>query len=463
MGSELTDLGVCEAAAAIAAGEVSSSALVDCYLERIERVSPALNAFRTVMDAHAREAASAADEAVEAGAPLGPLHGVPVAVKDNIEVKGVPMTAGTRVLSGCVAGSDAFVVRALRAAGAVIIGKLHMAEWAIGGTTQNIHFGDAHNPWDLRRSAGGSSGGSGAAVAADLAPVALGTDTGGSVRIPAALNGLVGLRPTCGRVSNAGAIPVSWTFDTIGPLARRAEDVGVVLKVIAGFDPDDPVSVERSAQDFGPNLRAGVRGLRIGVLVDDELADRLAPEIASALDDAARVFESIGASLRSVALHGTRAIVERTAEMLLAEAAAVHEQRLRESPEIFAADVLTRLRRGASVSGSQYARARQDQRRWTRAVQQALGEVDVLLAPSTPIAAPLLADSDPLETTATLSAHLAIFSFARVPALAVPVGFSSGLPLGMQLVGRHFEEWTLLRAAHAYQSVTDWHLRHAIA
>ncbi len=415
------------------------------------------------MSAHAREAASAADEAVEAGLPLGPLHGVPIAIKDNIEVEGVPMTAGTRVLSHHVADRDAFVVRALRAAGAVIIGKLHMAEWAIGGTTQNIHFGDAHNPWDLGRSAGGSSGGSGAAVAADLVPAALGTDTGGSIRIPAALNGLVGLRPTCGRVSNAGSIPVSWTFDTIGPLARRSEDVGLVLTVIAGHDPDDPGSVPRSPQDFEPNLQAGARGLRIGILGRDVLGDGVAPEISNALEDAARVFESLGAHLRPVELHGARAIVEWTADMLLAEAAAVHEQRLRDSPEIFAADVLRRLRRGAGVSGLRYARARQEQRRWTRTVRQALAEVDLLLAPATPIAAPVLAESDPLEMTALLSAHLAIFSFARVPALAVPIGFTDGLPVGMQLVGRHFEEWTLLRAAHAYQSVTDWHLRHAIA
>ncbi|MBV9007082.1 MAG: Asp-tRNA(Asn)/Glu-tRNA(Gln) amidotransferase GatCAB subunit A, partial [Solirubrobacterales bacterium] len=228
----------------VRAGEQSALELTEVYLERIGSAEPQLNAFRTVTADAARRRAHEIDEQVRAGGEPGPLAGVPVALKDNIAVAGVPLTAGTGFLADNMAGSDAWVTRALLDAGAVLLGKLHMAEWAIGGTTHNVHFGPGHNPWDRGRVPGGSSGGSAAAVAADLAPVTLGSDSGGSIRIPAALCGVVGLRPTLGRVSTRGSLAVSWSFDAIGPLARRAEDVAAVLGVIAGYDREDPVCVE---------------------------------------------------------------------------------------------------------------------------------------------------------------------------------------------------------------------------
>lgn len=451
-------LGAREAAEAIAAGELSPRELVAALLHRIETRAEPLNAFRTVMAAEAAAAAADAERAVERGEPLGPLHGVPIALKDNIAVAGVRMTASTTFLRDNVADHDATVVKRLRAAGAIIVGKLHMAEWAIGGTTQNIHFGPARNPWDTERTPGGSSGGSGNAVAADLTPVTLGSDTGGSIRIPASLNGVTGLRPTAGRVSNHGTIPVAWTFDTVGPLARRAEDVARVLGVIAGHDPEDPVCADRAVDDYEAALDRGAEGLAIGLL-GGEFRSSLPAETAALHDAAAGVLEGLGARVVFVELSGVEAIGEWTADLLLAEAAAFHAERLAEAPDGFAPDVRARLRRGAAVTGPHYGRGRQEQRRWTREVLGALDGVDLLLAPAAPGPAPLIAESDPLETTRELARYLSIFGFARVPALAVPVGFTQGLPVAMQLVGRHFDEATLLRAAHAYQQATDWHLR----
>ena len=252
----------------------------------------------------------------------------------------------------------------------MLLGKLSMSEWAIGATNQNIHYGDVHNPWDTTRVSGGSSGGSGAAIGADLAAATLGTDTGGSVRIPAALNGCCGLRPTAGRVSNRGSIPVAWTFDTIGPLARRAEDVAVMLHVIAGYDHDDPVTVDVPVGDYAGGLGLGVRGLRVGVLRGWQ--DELDADLRARLEAAAAQLEGLGAELVEVELTGLDEAIEWTAELLLAEAAWVHRERLRDCPEIFADDVLHRLRRGESISGAHYGRGREWQRAWRRRVLDTL-------------------------------------------------------------------------------------------
>lgn len=461
-GRALTELGACEAAAAIAAGELSPVALVDAYLERTEAAEP-LNAFRFVMVDEARGAAAAAERAVEDGRRLGPLHGVPIALKDNIAVRDVPFTAATGFLRDNVAEADAATVTRLRESGAVLIGKLHMAEWAIGATTQNIHFGVGRNPWNPERTPGGSSGGSGAAVAADLVPVAIGTDTGGSVRIPAALNGVSGIRPTSGRVSNRGTIPVAWTFDTVGPLARRIEDVARVLEVIEGYDPEDPESVDRPGGTYEAELARGAEGLRIGVLGGD-FRRELPAETAALLDDAATTMERLGAAIESVEISGHAEAVELTADLLLAEAAAFHSERLAERPDGFAPDVLARLRRGEALSGPAHARGRHEQRIWTKRLLGALEGLDLLLAPAAPIPAPPIAECDPLKTTGVLAHYISVFALSRTPALVIPIGFSEeGPPLGMQLVGRPFEEGVLMRAARAYQQETDWHLRRPAA
>jgi aspartyl-tRNA(Asn)/glutamyl-tRNA(Gln) amidotransferase subunit A len=443
---------------AIARCELSPVALTEAYLSRIEQADGELGAFRTVCSELALEQAGRIAEAARRGDPIGALGGIPTAIKDNIEVAGLPMTVGTTYMADNVPTSDAPVWERLRGSGAVLLGKLHMSEWAIGGTTQNIHYGPCHNPWDPERIAGGSSGGSGAALAAGMAITTLGTDTGGSARIPAALCGVCALRPSAGRVSNRGSVPVAWTFDAICPMARSAADIAEVLTVIAGYDPADPASLDADTEDYVAALERGAEGLRIGLLAGEWLEDPL-PEVGDAVREAAAVFERLGAAVEEVELPGRGDAFEVTSELLLAEAACFHRERLGARPEMFAPDVLTRLRRGAAISGPRYGYGRQQQRAWRRRVLEALDERDLLLSPGCGIPAPRIVDSDPLEMTAILTRLVSPWVLSRTPVMALPAGFCEELPIGMQLIGGPFAEATLLRAAHAYQQVTDWHLR----
>jgi aspartyl-tRNA(Asn)/glutamyl-tRNA(Gln) amidotransferase subunit A len=452
------DLSIAELRRRIAACELSPVALAESYLGRITAANEALNVYRTVTAELALEQAQRVEDSARRGDPLGALAGVPIAVKDNIEVAGLPMTAGTSYLADNVSETDAPVWDRLRGAGAVLLGKLHMSEWAIGGTAQNVHYGPCRNPWNPEHVSGGSSGGSGAALAADMALATLGTDTGGSVRIPSALTGVCGLRGSAGRVSNRGSVPVAWTFDAIGPMARRAEDVAQVLAVIAGYDSCDPTSIDLAVDDYVGALSPGGKGLRIGLLTGYWLDDPL-PGIAQSIREAAAVFERLGAQVEEVALAGHAEAIELTGELLLAEAACFHAERLQRRPEVFAPDVLTRLRRGEAITGPRYGYARQQQRVWRRRVLDALGERDMLLAPACGLPAPPIADSDPLEMTGRLARFISLWALSRTPVLGVPCGFCAGLPVGMQLIGHPFGEATLLRAAHAYQQASDWHLR----
>ena len=458
MSVPVPDRSIAETTAAIGAGDVSAVALTEQYLERIAAHDRSLNVYRTVTADLALEQATAVDAAVGHGEPLGPLAGIPVALKDNIAVAGVRLTAGTHYRRDVLAAEDAPAYAALRAAGAVLLGKLNMSEWAIGGTNQNIHYGDVHNPWDPARVSGGSSGGSGAAIGADLALATLGTDTGGSIRLPASLNGCCGLRGTGGLVSNRGSIPVAWTFDAIGPLARRAEDVAAVLQVIAGHDHEDPISSGVPVGDYVGALERDISGMRIGLLSGYYL-DALDDDFRIQLLAAAEQFAALGATVEEVALPDHEAAIEWTAELLLAEAAAFHHERLRDTPGMFASDVLTRLRRGESITGPNYGRGRQWQRTWQRQVLDALSGSDLLMCAGASRPAPLAAESDPLQMTGVLARFTSMWVLSRTPVMAVPCGFVDELPVAMQLVARPFDEASILRAAHAYQGVTRWHLR----
>jgi aspartyl-tRNA(Asn)/glutamyl-tRNA(Gln) amidotransferase subunit A len=453
------DLSIAQARQLIESRELSPVALVEAALHRIAAADEELNVFRTVLRESALAQAREIEDAARLGEPLGPLAGIPVALKDNIDVAGVTMTAGNPHLGDPVSDLDAPVWERLRRAGAVLVGKLHMSEWAIGGTTQNIHYGPCRNPWDPERVCGGSSGGSGAALAAGMAMATLGTDTAGSARIPAALCGVCALRCTAGRVSNRGSIPVAWTFDAICPMARRAEDVAQLLMVIAGYDPEDPASLDVPTEDYVATLGRGAKGLRIGLLGGDWLRDALDP-VAEAVGEAAATLERLGAVVEEIELPGRADAFDVTGELVLAEAAWFHRDRLEQTPEIFGSDVVTRLRRGAAVTGPRYGWGRQQQRAWRRRVLRALEGRDLLLAPGCGIPAPRIADSDPLEMTARLTQTISMWVLSRTPVISVPVGFCEDLPVGMQLVGKPFAEATLLAAAHDYQRVTDWHLRH---
>jgi aspartyl-tRNA(Asn)/glutamyl-tRNA(Gln) amidotransferase subunit A len=454
----LADLTIAQARERIAAGELSPVALVQAALDRIADADGELNVFRSVLGERALAEAALIEEAARRGDPLGPLAGIPVALKDNIEVAGVPMTAGTRFYDGGVPERDAPVWELMRRAGAVLVGKLSMSEWAIGGTGQNVHYGPCRNPWDPDRVCGGSSSGSGAALAAGMVMAALGTDTAGSVRIPATLCGVSGLRPSAGRVSNRGSVPVAWSFDAIGPMARRAEDVAQVLSVIAGYDHGDPASADVPGEDYVTALSRGAAGLRVGLLCGDWLADADAAVVA-ALRDAAATLARAGALVEEVELPGRAEAFALTAEMVLTEAAWVHRERMARTPEMFAPDVLARLRRGADVGGARYAWDRQQQRMWRRSVLSALEGRDLLITAACPIPAPRIAESDPREMTARLTPTISMWVLARTPAMVMPAGFCDGLPIGVQLIGNPFAEATVLAAAYAYQQVTDWHLQ----
>jgi aspartyl-tRNA(Asn)/glutamyl-tRNA(Gln) amidotransferase subunit A len=292
-----------------------------------------------------------------------------------------------------------------------------------------------------------------------MALLTLGTDTGGSVRIPGALNGVCALRPTFGRVSHRGVIHVSWSFDTVGPLGRYAEDVAYLLGVLAGYDADDPASIDAPVPRFVPRLHRDMGGIRVGLL-GGYFQREPVPEVRELVRQAAQVFEDLGAAVDELNLPGVEAVVERTSDMILADVAAYHRDRLAERPEDFGPDVLTRLRIGAGTTGMHYALARQEQRRWRRQVEQVFRRYDLLLAPTCGLAAPLIEESDGVETTRLLTRFTFPFTFAGVPALNVPCGFTAhNLPIGLQLVGRHWEEASILQAAWAYQQRTDWHVR----
>jgi aspartyl-tRNA(Asn)/glutamyl-tRNA(Gln) amidotransferase subunit A len=456
---KLVQLGITDALRLIRTRHVSPVELVRAYLERIARLNPALNVYLTVLAEEALAAATAAERAVMNGEPLGALHGIPVALKDNCEVPGVRMTAGSKFLHDHIATGESEVAARLRRAGAILLGKLHMHEWAIGATTRNPHFGPCRNPWDPTRIPGGSSGGSGAALMADMALATIGTDTGGSVRVPAALNGVSGLRPTVGRVSIRGVVPVSWTFDTIGPMARRAEDVAHLLQVVAGYDPQEPTSANVPVANYFAELAAGVKGLRMG-LVAGYFLQEPTPTVTNAVRQAATVYETLGAHVEEIALPGAEAAIERMSELILADAAAYHQQRLAERPEDFGHDVRTRLTRGAAITGPQYALARQAQRVWQRQMEDVLARYDIVLAPMCGGAAPLIAESDGVETTRALTRFSYPFNLARIPLISIPCGFTEErMPIGLQVAACHWNEALVLRVAWAYQHVTDWHLR----
>jgi aspartyl-tRNA(Asn)/glutamyl-tRNA(Gln) amidotransferase subunit A len=451
--TEPTDLTLTEIATRIRSGALSPVKLVEAYLARIEAIDPTLNSYRHVM----REQAIAGAQAAERSSPAGILHGVPIALKDLFDVAGIPTTAGSAF--SYTPDADAAIVARLREAGAIILGKLNMHEWAVGVTNINPHHGPVRNPWDTSRIPGGSSGGSGAAVAAGLCAGAMGSDTGGSVRIPCALCGLTGLRPTRGLLSLRGVVPMSWTLDTVGPMLHTAEDLALMLQVLAGYDPADPVSVRREADDYLAALNDGLAGIRIG-LPRGHFFEGLEPPVENAVLAAVDTLANAGAEVRDVDLPGAEEAWANARLISLVDTVAYHRERLAESPERFGEDVRQRLEAAREHSGVDYALARQGGRLWVHRVARVLEEVDVLLTPTVPVIAPALEGRDNIAAVATLTAFTYPFSLTGMPALSVLCGFSEeGLPVGMQLAGPPFSEARLLRLAHAYQRLTDWHIR----
>jgi aspartyl-tRNA(Asn)/glutamyl-tRNA(Gln) amidotransferase subunit A len=471
----LTGLSLAAAAQLVAAREVSPVELTAAAIARAEALEPRLNVYITrTFETALASAGAAAAEIAAAGGPRSPLHGIPLTLKDNVETAGVRTTAGSRSLQDHVPRADAHLVSRLRAAGAVILGKLTLHERGMGGTNVNPDFGTPHNPWALDRITGGSSGGSAAAVAAGFCYASLGTDSRGSVRIPAALCGVTGLKPTYGRVSIRGLIPYCWSLDHAGPLARSAEDTALVLGTIAGFDPLDPTSVDRPVPDFGSVLSAGSglslvssvsptndgRRLRIGVPRDYFFdAPDVDPEVAAIVLAAAAKLGKLGAVVTEIGFPDPPRYLDDGA--FEAEAAASCASSLRDGGTVFGPDVRARLLKAQAVTGAEYARARWRQVELKRELDQVFERVDLVLTPTCPVTAPRI---DEVEAGAgaslSLSRNTRVFNTAGLPTISVPCGLSAaGLPVGMSLTGGAWEETTVLAAAHAYQSASDWHRR----
>jgi aspartyl-tRNA(Asn)/glutamyl-tRNA(Gln) amidotransferase subunit A len=456
---DLNYLTISEVISLISRGELSPVELTRAHLERIRSLQPRLNSFITVTGELALERARLLEDEIRTGASRGRLHGIPLALKDLYETAGVRTTHGSTFYAGYVPREDACVVHKLEAAGTVLLGKTNMHEIALGVTNVNPHYGPARNPWNPERVTGGSSGGSAAALAAGLCMASLGSDTGGSIRIPASLCGVVGLKPTYGRVSLRGVIPLSWNLDHVGPMARSARDVAIMLGVIAGFDPDDPASIDVPVDDYLSRLEGGVSSWRIA-LASDEFFTRADEQVLEALQAAGQVFTQLGAQIVPMEFPEGYAAALANGNMVTSDAAAFHRQRLEENPEGFGGDVLQRLQMGAARTSSEYALLRREQSRLRRLYERFFEDFDILITPTTPVFAPPIEGPDAIEQARLLTRFTAPFNLTGLPALSLPCGFSAdGMPIGMQVVGRPWAEAAILRAAHAYELATDWHLR----
>ncbi len=461
---DVTKLTVTSASHAIWAKKLSPLELTEAYLARIERLNGKVNAYVTVTAERAREEARRATEDIAAGRYRGPLHGIPIAHKDLFATAGVRTTAGSKIFANHVPKADSTVVRRLSEAGAVLLGKLNTHEFAYGVTTDNPHFGKTRNPWDLDRSPGGSSGGSGAAIVAGLALATTGTDPGGSIRIPSSVCGCVGLKPTYGRVSKAGVFPLSYFFDHPGPITHSVEDAALLLQAMAGYDPDDAASVRAPVDDYLKELRGGVKGLRVGV-PRRYFYDRLDDEVRAALEAAIRTFGELGATVVDVEIPGVEEVILPLFAIVQAEALDIHAESLAKRRSDIGADVLALLDQPVPTS-IDLARGLRASYLLVEKMRRALEGVDVLVTATTPIPAVRFGQETVLlggredPTIFAMIVCTAPFNATRLPALSLPCGFTkSSLPIGLQIVGRPFDEATVLRTGASYEQATGWHLQ----
>ena len=451
-----TTLSIADAQRLVRSGALSPLELVEAYLERIDRFDARLNAFVTVTDERALARARALEAELARGRWRGPLHGIPIALKDNIDTAGVLTTAASAVFADRVPDEDAEVVTRLEQAGAVIVGKLNMHEFAYGATSAFAHTGPVRNPWDVDRIPGGSSGGSGAAVAARLCAGALGTDTGGSVRIPAAHCGIVGLKATYGLASIRGIIPLSVSLDHVGPMCRTVADAALMLQALAGYDPRGIASIRADVPDYAAALLRRTSSLRLGVPRTPFYED-VDPQIAEAVERALGVLRDLAASTRDVELPALP-----QARPVAVEAYAYHADLLAGRRELYDASTLARIEPGAEVSAADYAEALYQLKLVRKAIAGAFDDVDVLVTPTLPRLPMQIeaARESPAEATRILVRNTAPFNTYGIPAISVPCGFSrEGLPIGLQISGRALGEVDVLALAHAYEQSTAWHAR----
>jgi aspartyl-tRNA(Asn)/glutamyl-tRNA(Gln) amidotransferase subunit A len=440
-------------------GDRTASDSAEACFHQIERLNPELNAFITPITPQ---------DAVKAQLPSdgrptsNALRGIPIAVKDLFDTAGIRTTAGSLFFKDNIPEKDAFVVEKLKEAGALIIGKTNTHEIALGITGNNPHYGTARNPWNTSRIPGGSSSGSAIAVLTGMAVAALGTDTGGSIRIPASLCGVVGLKPTFGRVSTRGVFPLSWNLDHVGPLTTCVRDAALTLQVISAYDPLDPASIKMLTGDYLGHLIDDMEGRKFALGVGDFI-NTADPEVLSAVCDAAKVFESLGCKVQEVNVDWMRDAALANGIMTQSDGAAVHRDRLREHPEMFGEDIRRRLENGAKTTSTEYILARRTQTEIRKRCELFFESHEFLLVPTTPIAAPTIEGHDAVEQAGRLTRFTAPFNLAGLPALSIPCGFtSSGLPIGLQIVARAWGDAKVLNAGYAYEQATEWHKRKPI-
>ena len=448
----------------IRAKKVSPVELFHAYLNRITATDAALNSFISYPGEEALKGAQLAEREIIEGHYRGPLHGIPVGLKDLFYVKDFRNTAGSKLFDKFIPSYDSTVASLLRSAGAVLMGKLNLHQFAFGPTGLNEHYGDMHNPWDIERLAGGSSGGSGSAVASGQLPLALGTDTGGSVRIPAALCGITGLKPTYGRISRHGVVPLAWSFDHVGPMTQDVWDSAIMMDVIAGRDANDSSSSFKPVDRYVDSLTGDLKGLRLGV-PKEYFELPLDPAIEKAIKDAISVFKGLGAQIKEVTWPIYHHSANISTPMIYAEAAEYHRDLLKQYSHAYDPSIRWRVETGLFISAADYLNASRARTKYTMQSLALFDEVDLLIGPTIPVIAPRIEENQIIvkgETTGVIPAltqYTRAFNLTGFPALTVPCGFSQGMPLGMQLAGRPFEEARILNAGYAYQQVTDWHKR----
>jgi len=458
---DITSLTLKEASGLLRRKTASPVDLTRACLERIETYNPELNAFITVTKDEAVETARAMEVEQYQGKWRGPLHGIPIALKDNIDTAGIRTTAASELFKYRVPTEDAEVVRRLKNAGAILLGKTNLHEFAYGGTSSVSYFGPVHNPWALDKIPGGSSGGSAAATAAALCFGSLGTDTGGSIRIPACYCGIVGFKPTYGRVSNRGVVPLSWTLDHVGPLCKTVEDAALMVGVIAGYDQLDPASADTPVPDYGSAFKAPVSKLRLG-MPRAPFFDAVDPEIANAVSAAVEVLGKPASTVEEISLPSLGIPLDEIYTRVRGvEAYTYHGQWIAESPGKYQPPTRQRMIENAvAVKTTAYAEARRQVTVLRRAIQKTFTSVDLLITPTSPTTPVAIAQG--ANPTAVSIRNTSPFNVLGLPAISLPCGFTTaGLPIGLQIVGAPFAESTVLTLASAYERETDWHKRHS--
>ena len=448
----------------IKAQELSPVELINTCIDRIAALQPTLNAFLDVWTDAAITNAKLAEEEIFHGKYRGPLHGIPIGFKDLVDVSGTRTTGGSKLLTENIAKRDATIVSRLRSAGAIPIGKLNLVEFAFGTTGLNPNTGNVKNPWDTSRVTAGSSSGSAAAVASGMIPLAIGTDTGGSIRMPSALCGIAGFKPTYGRIPRDGVLDLSWSMDHVGPMARTTEDCAFIMNAVADKDLIDPSSSSEKKPDFTSQIDSGIRGLKIGVPVDyffDEFVD---DEILKKVKAAINLFAENGAEIVELHMPWISKGREINLGVMVPEAVSVHAEMLARSPDLYTPEVRHRIQSGSNAPADDYIRAKQAREWFNQQVAQVIKDIDVLLTPTVPIQAPTIKEctlsSGNQVGGSELPIFTSIFNVTGQPSHNIPCGFTKDcMPVGMMITGHPFDDVTVLRTGYAYEQLTDWHQR----